>query len=81
MAADGDDLCAVATRARPRPAVSALFRDEIAPERRLPRPRYLVATAMAAAALAALAVAAAYDRKIAIIFIASALAVFGLAAA
>jgi putative ABC transport system permease protein len=58
--------------------VSALFRDEIAPERRLPRPRYLVATVIAAAALAALAVAAAYDRKIAIIFIASALLVFGL---
>jgi putative ABC transport system permease protein len=58
--------------------VSALFRDEIAPERRLPRLRYLVATAVAAAALAALAVAAAYDRKIAIIFIASALLVFGL---
>ncbi|HEV7983400.1 MAG TPA: FtsX-like permease family protein [Xanthobacteraceae bacterium] len=58
--------------------VSALFRDEIAPERRLPRPRYLVATAAAAAALAALAVAAAYDRGIAAIFIASALLVFGL---
>jgi putative ABC transport system permease protein len=42
--------------------VSALFRDEIAPERRLPRPRYLVGTAMAAAALAVLAVVAAYDR-------------------
>ncbi len=58
--------------------VSALFRDEIAPERRLPRPRYLVATAVAAAALATLAVAAAYDRGIAAIFIASALLVFGL---
>jgi len=58
--------------------VSALFRDEIAPERRLPRPRYLVGTAMAAAALAVLAVVAAYDRKIAVIFIASALSVFGL---
>jgi putative ABC transport system permease protein len=58
--------------------VSALFRDEIAPERRLPRPRYLAATAVAAVALAALAIVAAYDRKIAIIFVASALAVFGL---
>jgi putative ABC transport system permease protein len=58
--------------------VSALFRDEIAPDRRLPRPRYLVATAVAAAALATLAVAAAYDRGIAAIFIASALLVFGL---
>ena len=58
--------------------VSALFRDEIAPVRRLPRKRYLVATAIAAAALAVLAVAAAYDRKIATIFIASAVLVFGL---
>ncbi len=58
--------------------VSALFRDEVAPERRMPRPRYVVATALAGAGLAALAVAAAYDRKIAVIFIASALVVFGL---
>ncbi len=58
--------------------VSALFRDEIAPERRLPRKRYLVATAVAAVALAVLAIAAAYDRKIATIFIATAVLVFGL---
>jgi putative ABC transport system permease protein len=56
--------------------VSALFRDEIAPERRLPRLRYVIATALAVIALAALAVIAAYDRKIAAIFIAAAAAVF-----
>jgi putative ABC transport system permease protein len=57
--------------------VSALFRDEVAPERRLPRPRYIAATLLAAAGLAAFAVAAAYDRRIAIVFIVSALVVFG----
>ena len=55
-----------------------LFRDEVAPQRRLPRRRYIVAVAMAAIALAALAVMAAFDRKIAIIFIAAAIAVFGM---
>jgi len=58
--------------------VSALFRDQITPQRRLPRARYIVAVAMAAAALAALAVAAAFDRKIALIFIGAAVTVFGL---
>ncbi|MEA2995493.1 MAG: putative transport system permease protein, partial [Alphaproteobacteria bacterium] len=56
--------------------VSALFRDEIAPDRRLPRARYVAAAALAALALTALAVTAAYDRKIAAIFVAAALAVF-----
>lgn len=58
--------------------VSALFRDQVAPQRRLPRPRYIVAAAMTAAALAALAVTAAFDRKVAIIFIVAAVTVFGL---
>jgi putative ABC transport system permease protein len=58
--------------------VSALFRDEVAPQRRLPRPRYIAAVALAAAVLAALAVAAAFDRKIAVIFIAAAIVVFGM---
>jgi putative ABC transport system permease protein len=58
--------------------VSALFRDQITPQRRLPRARYIVAVAMMAAALAALAVAAAFDRKIALIFIGAAVTVFGL---
>jgi putative ABC transport system permease protein len=58
--------------------VSALFRDEVAPQRRIPRPRYIVAVAMAAVALAVLAVVAAFDRKIAMIFIAAAIAVFAM---
>ena len=56
--------------------VSALFRDEIEPQRRWPRPRFIVATAIALAALAALAVLLAYDRKIAAIFVGAAAAVF-----
>jgi putative ABC transport system permease protein len=56
--------------------VSALFRDEVAPQRRLPRRRYMAATGLAVLALGALAVAAAYDRRIAVIFIAAAALVF-----
>jgi putative ABC transport system permease protein len=56
--------------------VSALFRDEIAPERRFLRARYAVATGLAALALTALAIAAAYDRKIAAIFVVAAAVVF-----
>src|ERR1700726_1037184 len=58
--------------------VSALFRDQIAPQRRLPRSRYIVAVAMTATAFAVSAVAAAFDRKIAIIFIVAAVTVFGI---
>jgi len=58
--------------------VSALFRDEVAPQRRLPRGRYIAAVAVAAVALAALAVFAAFDRKIALIFILAAVAVFAM---
>ena len=50
--------------------VSALFRDEVAPERRWPRRRYVAPTVLAVAALAALAVMLAYDRTIAAIFVA-----------
>jgi putative ABC transport system permease protein len=57
-------------------SVSALFRDEVAPERRWPRRAYTLATGMLVAALAALAVALAYDRRIALIFVAAAAAVF-----
>lgn len=64
-------------RAHDVPA-SALFRDSIAPERRWPRRRYMAATAVAGLALAAIAVGAAYDRKIAAVFIACALVVFAL---
>jgi putative ABC transport system permease protein len=56
--------------------VSALFRDDVAPERRVPRQRYVVATVLAVLILSALAIAGAYDRKIAAIFIAAAAAVF-----
>ena len=56
--------------------VSALFRDEVTPQRRLPRRRYIVAVSVAGIALAALAVFAAYDRKIAIVFLAAAVVVF-----
>ena len=58
--------------------VSALFRDEVAPQRRLPRPRYIAAVAIIATAFAVTAVAAAVDRKIAIIFIVAAVVVFGI---
>jgi putative ABC transport system permease protein len=58
--------------------VSALFRDQVAPQRRLPRWRYVIAAAMAAAAFVALALIAAFDHKIAAIFIIAAVTVFGL---
>ncbi|MEX2033695.1 MAG: FtsX-like permease family protein, partial [Xanthobacteraceae bacterium] len=56
--------------------VSALFRDAIAPERRWPRRRYAVATALVIAVLAVTAVAMTYDHRIAAIFVAAAAAVF-----
>jgi putative ABC transport system permease protein len=55
-------------RAHDIPA-SALFRDEVAAERRYPRLRYIVAAAIAVIFLAALAVFAAYDRHVAAIFV------------
>ncbi len=57
-------------------SVSALFRDEVAPERRWPRRPYLIATVLVVAALAALAIELAYDRRIAAIFVAAAAGVF-----
>jgi putative ABC transport system permease protein len=62
-------------RAHDVPA-SALFRGEVAPERGWPRKRYVAATAVCVGALAGFAVIASYDRKIALIFIAAAAAVF-----
>jgi putative ABC transport system permease protein len=62
-------------RAHDVPA-SALFRGEVAPGRAWPRRRYMVATLVAIAALAAFAIAAAYDRRIALIFIAAAAVAF-----
>ena len=57
-------------------SVSMLFRDQIAAERRWPRSRYVVATALIVAAFAALAILTTYDRGIAAIFIASAAGIF-----
>lgn len=56
--------------------VSALFRDEVAPQRRFPRARYVAATVFAILVLAAAAVLWAYDRRIALLFVAIAGAVF-----
>jgi len=56
--------------------VSALYRDAIAPERRFPRRRYIVLTALVVLTLAAMAILLAYDRKIAAVFIGAAAAVF-----
>jgi len=55
--------------------VSALFREGVAPARRLPRARYVVATVLAVLCLVALAIVAAYDRKIAVIFVVAAFGV------
>jgi putative ABC transport system permease protein len=56
--------------------VSMLFRDQIAAERRWPRRRYVAATALIVAALAALAIFSTYERRIAAIFVLAAAAVF-----
>src|SRR3989440_4505932 len=56
--------------------VSALYRDAVAPERRFPRKRYVLLTALVIAALAGVAILLAYDRKIAAIFITAAACVF-----
>lgn len=56
--------------------VSALFRDKVAPERRLPRRVYVLATTVAVLLLAALAIATAADRFVAVVFILSMAAIF-----
>jgi len=56
--------------------VAALFRDEVAPAPRWPRRRYIAAVGLAGATLAALAVALSYDRRIAVMFVVAAAAVF-----
>jgi putative ABC transport system permease protein len=58
--------------------VSGLFRDQVDPERRWPRRRYLVALVLAVAALVGLSVSAAYDQRIALVFIGAAAAAFAL---
>jgi putative ABC transport system permease protein len=56
--------------------VSALFRDVVEPLRAWPRRRYIAFTAVAVAALMLLAVLSAQDRRIALIYVAAAAAVF-----
>ena len=56
--------------------VSELFRDAITPERHWPRPRYVALAALVAMVLAGIAIALSYDRRIAMIFVAAAAAVF-----
>ena len=58
--------------------VSALFREHVAAQARWPRRRYVVATAIVIAALAALAIALAYDRRVATIFVGAAVVVFAV---
>lgn len=55
---------------------TALFRDQIAPARSRPSPAFLVATGLAAIALASLAIGLATDRRIAVIFVVAAAASF-----
>jgi putative ABC transport system permease protein len=57
-------------------SVSMLFRDRVTGERAWPRRRYIVATVSIVAALAALAILAAYDRRLAIMFVVSAAVIF-----
>ncbi len=56
--------------------VGALFRDTVAPQPRWPRKTYLALTALAVLALTTLAVVLAYDRHVAIIYVAVAAGVF-----
>jgi putative ABC transport system permease protein len=56
--------------------VSALFRDEVARDRRWPRRRYVAAAALVTLVLAGAAVFLSYDRRIALIFVGAAAVVF-----
>ncbi|MEX2129433.1 MAG: FtsX-like permease family protein [Xanthobacteraceae bacterium] len=56
--------------------VSALFRDTIEPDRRLPRRRYIVLAVLAGAALVALTILSAEVQRVAIIYVVAAGAVF-----
>ncbi len=56
--------------------VGALFRDAVAPQPRRPRKIYIALTAAGAAALIVLAVALAYDRGVAIVYVGVAAGVF-----
>ena len=58
--------------------VGELFRDEVTPQPRRPRAIYVALTAGAVLTLAALAVLLAYDRRVAIVYVGTAAAVFVL---
>jgi putative ABC transport system permease protein len=58
--------------------VGALFRDVVAPQPRWPRKIYIAFTAIAVIVLGTLAILLAYDRRVAIIYVAVATAVFVL---
>jgi putative ABC transport system permease protein len=55
---------------------TALFRDQVAPARKWPRPAFLIATAAAILLLAGLAIGLAFDRRIAVVFVLAAAASF-----
>jgi len=56
--------------------VAELFRDMVSVQPRRPRKRYIVLTVIAVAVLAAVAVLLAYDRRVALIYVATAAGVF-----
>jgi len=56
--------------------VGALFRDTVAPQPVWPRRSYILATVIAIVALAVLAVVLAYDRRVALVYVGAAAAVF-----
>ena len=58
--------------------VGELFRDEVTPDTRRPRLTYMALTVVAGLVLAALAVLLAYDRKVAVVYVGTAAAVFVL---
>ncbi|MFZ1067405.1 MAG: FtsX-like permease family protein, partial [Pseudolabrys sp.] len=58
--------------------VAELFRDMVAPQPRLPRKRYVALTVVALVVLAAVVVLLAYDRRVAVIYVATAAGIFVL---
>ena len=56
--------------------VAELFRDMVSPQPRRPRKRYVALTAIAVVVLATVAVLLAYDRRVAVIYVATAAGVF-----
>ncbi len=57
-------------------SVAMLFRDEIAAERRWPRPRYVAAVVLVVAAFVALAIVTTFEQRVAAIFLAAAAGIF-----